>query len=120
MFVTPTSAASLVKEGKLRALATSGEKPLAEFPDLPLLRATVPDYPPSVSWGMTFAPAKTPAAIVDKLNAAIRHSLTIPAVADVVQKAGYIPDGRNAAQTAEFFRQQVAETGEAVRAAGLN
>ena len=120
MFVTPTSAASLVKEGKLRALATSGEKPLAEFPDLPLLRATVPDYPPSVSWGMTFAPAKTPAAVVDKLNAAIRHSLTIPAVADVVQKAGYIPDGRNAAQTAEFFRQQVAETGEAVRAAGLN
>jgi tripartite-type tricarboxylate transporter receptor subunit TctC len=69
---------------------------------------------------MTFAPAKTPAAVVDKLNAAIRHSLTVPAVADVVQKAGYMPDGRSAAQTAEFFRQQVAETGEAVRAAGLN
>jgi tripartite-type tricarboxylate transporter receptor subunit TctC len=120
MFVTPTSAAGLVKEGKLRALATSGAKPLAEFPDLPLLRTTVPDYPPSVSWGMSFAPAKTPAAVVDKLNAAIRHSLTVPAVADVVQKAGYMPDGRNAAQTAEFFRQQVAETGEAVRAAGLN
>ena len=67
---------------------------------------------------MIFAPAKTPAAIVDKLNAAIRHALTVPAVADVVQKAGYMPDGRNAAQTAEFFRQQVAETGEAVRAAG--
>ena len=30
-----------------------------------------------------------------------------------------MPDGRNAAQTGEFFRQQVAETGEAVRAAGL-
>ena len=60
MFVTPTSAAGLVKEGKLRALATTGAKPLAEFPDLPLLSATVPDYPPSVSWGMTFAPAKTP------------------------------------------------------------
>ena len=44
---------------------------------------------------------------------------TVPAVADVVQKSGYVPDGRNAAQTAEFFREQVAETGEAVRAAGL-
>jgi tripartite-type tricarboxylate transporter receptor subunit TctC len=69
---------------------------------------------------MVFAPAKTPAPIVDKLNAAIRHALTVPAVAAIVQKAGYVPDGRNAAQTAEFFREQVAETGEAVRAAGLN
>ena len=119
MFVTPTSAAGLVKEGKLRALATTGAKPMPEFPDLPLLRATVPAYPPSVSWGMMFAPAKTPAAIVDKLNAGIRHALTVPAVVDVVQKAGYVPDGRNAAQTAEFFRQQVAETGEAVRAARI-
>ena len=119
MFVTPTSAAGLVKEGKLRALATTGAKPMAEFPDLPLLRATVPAYPPSVSWGMMFAPAKTPAAIIDKLNAGIRHALTVPAVVDVAQKAGYVPDGRNAAQTAEFFRQQVAETGEAVRAARI-
>jgi tripartite-type tricarboxylate transporter receptor subunit TctC len=120
MFVTPTSAASLVKDGKLRAIANTGAQPMAEFPDLPLLRATVPDYPPSVSWGMIFAPARTPAAVLDKLNAAIRHALTVPAVTDVVGKAGYVPDGRNAAQTAAFFREQVAETGEAVRAAGLN
>jgi tripartite-type tricarboxylate transporter receptor subunit TctC len=119
MFVTPTSAIGLVKEGRLRAIATTGEKPLAEFPDLPLVRTTLPNYPPSVSWGMTFAPAKTPPAIVDKLNGAIRRALTVPAVAEVVQKAGYMPDGRDAAQTAEFFRQQVADTGEAVRAARL-
>ena len=43
---------------------------MAEFPDLPLLGATVPAYPPSVSWGMVFAPAKTPAPIVDRL---LRH-----------------------------------------------
>ena len=119
MFVTPTSAAGLVKEGKLRALATTGARPLAEFPDLPLLSATVPDYPPSVSWGMTFAPAKTSGSIIDKLNAGIRHALTVPAVADIVQKAGYMPDDRDAAQTAAFFRKQVEETGEAVRAARL-
>jgi hypothetical protein len=40
-------------------------------------------------------------------------------VANVVQKAGYIPDGRSAAQTAEFFRQQVEAAGEAVNAAGI-
>jgi len=119
MFVTPPSSAGLVHEGKVRALATTGTKPFADFPDLPLLTATVPDYPPSVSWSMTFAPAKTPAPIVDKLNAAIRHALVVPAVADIVQKAGYFPDGRNAAQTAEFFRKQVEESGEAIRIAKI-
>ena len=119
MFVTPTSVFGLVKDGKLRALATTGTKPFAEFPDVPLLRASVPDYPPSTSWGMFFAPIKTPPAIVDKLNAAIRHALTVPAVADIVGKAGYVPDGRSASQTADFFRQEVAASGEAVRAAGI-
>ncbi len=71
MFVTPTSAIDLVKDGKLRALATTGAKPMAEFPDLPLLSATVPAYPPSVSWGMVFAPAKTPVA--DRRQAQRRH-----------------------------------------------
>jgi tripartite-type tricarboxylate transporter receptor subunit TctC len=119
MFVTPPSSAGLVREGKLRALATTGTKPFPDFPDIPLLTATVPDYPPSVSWSMTFAQAKTPTAIVDKLNAAIRHALTVPAVADIVQKAGYMPDGRDAAQTADFFRQQVKESGEAVEIARI-
>lgn len=66
MFVTPTSAIELVKDGKLRALATTGARPMAEFPDLPLLSATVPAYP------------KTPSPIVDKLNAAIQHALKVP------------------------------------------
>jgi len=35
-------------------------------------------------------------------------------------RAGYIPDGRSAAPTAEFFRKEVEATGEAVRAAGLS
>jgi tripartite-type tricarboxylate transporter receptor subunit TctC len=119
MFVTPPSSAGLVREGKVRALGTTGTKPFADFPDLPLVTATIPDYPPSVTWSMTFAPAKTPAAIVDKLNAAIRRALTVPAVADVVQKAGYMPDGRDAKATAEFFRRQVEESGEAVHIAKI-
>ena len=68
---------------------------------------------------MFFAPAKTSPAILDKLNAGVQHALKAPAVADVVQRAGYEPDGRSAPQTADFFRQEVAAAGEAVRAAGI-
>jgi tripartite-type tricarboxylate transporter receptor subunit TctC len=118
-FLTPATTLPLIEQGKLRAIGFSGSKPFPELPKVPLVSASVPSYPPSSTWGMFFAPAKTPAPIIDKLNGAIRHALTTPAVANVVQKSGYIPDGRSAAQTAEFFRQQVEAAGEAVKAAGI-
>jgi tripartite-type tricarboxylate transporter receptor subunit TctC len=119
MFVTAPSSLPLVKEGKLRAIGHTGTKPFPELPDVPLVSAAVPGFVTAGSWGMFFAPAKTPRTIVDQLNAAIQHALKIPAVADVVQRAGYEPDKRSAAQTAEFFRQEVAAAADAVRAAGI-
>ena len=119
MFVTPPSVIGLVKSGQLRALAFTGSKPFPELPDVPLMKDTVPDYPPVKGWGIFFAPAKTPAMLVDKLNAAVRHALTVPAVANVVQKSGYVPDDRSPAQVAEFFRTQVDEAQKAVQAAGI-
>jgi len=103
----------------LRAIGYTGAKPFPELPDVPLIRDTLPGFSVPGSWGMFYAPAKTPAAIVDRLNAAIQHALQVPAVARVTQTAGYIPDGRSAAQTAEFFRHEVEAAGEAVRAAGI-
>jgi tripartite-type tricarboxylate transporter receptor subunit TctC len=40
-------------------------------------------------------------------------------VAKVVEGSGYVPDERSPAQTAEFFRKEVAAAGEAVKAAGI-
>jgi tripartite-type tricarboxylate transporter receptor subunit TctC len=119
MFVTPPSVLGLINDGKLRALAFTGSKPFPALPDVPLMKDTVANYPPVKAWGIFFAPSKTPPAIVDKLNAAVRHALTVPAVADVVQKFGYLPDNRSPAQTAEFFRAQVDEAQKAVQAAGI-
>jgi tripartite-type tricarboxylate transporter receptor subunit TctC len=119
MFVTPPSVLGLAKEGRLRPLASTGERPLAEFPQLPVMKDLVPGYGVLGSWGMFYAPAKTPVAIIEQLNAAVRHSLKVPAVADVVQRAGYEPDGRSAADTAEFFRREVEAAGEVVRAANI-
>ena len=83
-FVTPATALPLIEQGKLRAIGFNGRKPFPELPDVPLVSASVPSIPPTEHLGIFFAPAKTPAAIVDKLNAAIRHALTVPAVANVV------------------------------------
>jgi tripartite-type tricarboxylate transporter receptor subunit TctC len=68
---------------------------------------------------MLFAPAKTPDAIADKLNAAVREALKAPAVSAVMQRDGYVPDNRSAAETQAFFRKEVEVIGEAVKAAKI-
>jgi tripartite-type tricarboxylate transporter receptor subunit TctC len=119
MFVTPPSVMGLLKEGRVRALAFTGSKPFPAFPDVPLMKDMVPGFEPIGSWGMFFAPAKTPPEIVEKLNASIRAALQAPAVASAMQRDGYIPDNRNVAETATYFRNAVELMGDAVKAAGI-
>lgn len=118
MFVTPPSVMGLLKEGRVRALAFTGSKPFPAFPDVPLMKQYLPGFVAG-SWGMFFAPGKTPNAVIDKLNGAIHAALLAPAVAPVMQRNGYMPDKRNAAETQAFFREKVKEMADAVKAAGI-
>jgi tripartite-type tricarboxylate transporter receptor subunit TctC len=119
MFVTPPSVMGLLRDGRLRPLAYTGEKPFAAYPDVPLMRTIIPDYEPIGSWGMFFAPGKTPKSIVDTLNGAIREALLAPEVASVMARDGYVPDSRDAEQTAAFFRAQLVWAEAAVKAAQI-
>ena len=119
MFVTPPSVMGLIKDGRVRALAFTGTKPFPAFPDVPLMSNVLPSFAPIGSWGMFFAPAKTPDAIVETLNAAVRAAVKNPKVAAVMQRDGYFPDDRDVAQTAAFFRKEVEATEAAVKAAGI-
>jgi tripartite-type tricarboxylate transporter receptor subunit TctC len=119
MFVTPPSVMGLLAEGRIRALAFTGSKAFPAFPNVPLMKDMVPGFEPVGSWGMFFAPAKTPPEIIQKLNASVRAALQAPAVASVMQRDGYIPDNRNVAETAAYFRKEVELMGDAVKAAGI-
>ena len=59
---------SSVRSGRLRALAVTSPKRSAIVPDLPTIAETVPGYE-FIGWYSMFAPAKTPSAIINKLNA---------------------------------------------------
>jgi tripartite-type tricarboxylate transporter receptor subunit TctC len=109
----------LLKDGRVRALAFTGTKPFPPFPNVPLMKDIVPGYEPQGSWGIFLAPGKTPDAIINKLNAEVRKALQAPAVAGVMQRDGYMPDNRDPAATAAFFRKEVENAAEAVKAAGI-
>jgi tripartite-type tricarboxylate transporter receptor subunit TctC len=84
-------AISLVKDGKVRALAVTGPKRAASFPDLPTVaEAALPGYEAVLHYGIV-APAGTPRAVVDKLNAALRAALAEPDVRDRIVSDGAEP-----------------------------
>ena len=96
MFVTPPSVMGLIKDGRVRAARLHRHQAVsADFPDVPLMKDMLPGYQPTGSWGIFCAPGKTPDDIVDKLNGEIRKALQVPAVADIMQRDGYIPDDRD-------------------------
>jgi tripartite-type tricarboxylate transporter receptor subunit TctC len=68
MFTTVASAASLVESGQLRAIAVTSAERSPAFPQLPTVaEAGVPGYA-AESWYGLFAPAGTPADIIERLN----------------------------------------------------
>jgi tripartite-type tricarboxylate transporter receptor subunit TctC len=76
-FSSIPSAIGIAKEGKVRALAVTGPKRSAVFPDLPTVAETLPGFEAVLHYGIV-APAGTPKPIVDKLNAALREAVLAP------------------------------------------
>ena len=80
LWVSSPAAAQQVKAGKLRALAVSTLKRSPAFPDVPTMQeAGVADFEVD-SWYAMLVPAKTPRAIIDKLNKALNTVLAEPAI----------------------------------------
>ena len=80
LWVSIPAAAQFVKTGKLKALAVSTLRRSAAFPDVPTMQeAGVADFEVD-SWYAMFVPAKTPKAIVDKLNQALNAVVAQPEI----------------------------------------
>ena len=77
------SVTPFIRGGKLRALATTGEKRTAALPDTPTLNEQGIKAYPTYSWWGVYAPSGTPRPIVDRMNAEITKAIRSP---DVTQK----------------------------------
>jgi tripartite-type tricarboxylate transporter receptor subunit TctC len=85
------SAISNVKAGKLRALAVTSARRVSVAPEIPTFaEAGVPGYE-SIGWFGAVAPARTPAPIIERLNAEMAAALAAPDVRERVLAAGVEP-----------------------------
>mgnify|MGYP003350401823 CR=1 FL=1 len=76
MFATTGSVMPHVKSGRIRALAVTSKEPTPLVPGLPAVATAVPGYE-SLTFTGFFAPAKTPQAIITRLNQAARKHLDL-------------------------------------------
>lgn len=106
MFDTSTSALPHVKGGKVRALAVSGGQRLKELPNVPTFAEQgMPGFDVPAWYGF-LAPAGTPAAVVQWLNAEVNQVLKDPAIVARLDQNGAFAVGGSPAQLGEFMKLQ--------------
>jgi tripartite-type tricarboxylate transporter receptor subunit TctC len=119
MFASASSVTSHIKSGKLRALAVSSLQPSELAPGLPTIAASgVPGYESVAIFGV-LAPAKTPAALVKRLNQEIVRVLTSAAVKERFFNAGSEVVASTPLQFAEAIKSEMSRMGKVIKDAGI-
>ncbi len=119
MFNTVITTLPHVKSGKLRALATTGANRLPSLPDLlTVAEAGVPGYENS-SWTALGAPARTPRAIIERVNRELAAVLQLPDIIEKHAAVGSVITGGTPEQFRDYLKTEFIKFGKLVKEAGL-
>jgi tripartite-type tricarboxylate transporter receptor subunit TctC len=118
-FLSSASGAPHIKAGALRALAVTSAQPSFLFPGLPTLAASgLPGYEMDNMNGM-FVPAKTPAAIIKRLNEEIVRAINRPEIKEKLLNAGLEIVGSSPEQFAAKMKSDMTAVGKLIKDAGI-
>jgi tripartite-type tricarboxylate transporter receptor subunit TctC len=108
-----------IRSGKLKAIGIADAK---RHPLLPDVRTLAEQGLPGVdsnNWYALFAPAKTPPALVDSLNAAVRRALAVPAVNEKLTSTGSEPAASTPQELAALLERDTEKWAKLIRAKGI-
>jgi tripartite-type tricarboxylate transporter receptor subunit TctC len=109
----------LHKAGKLRCLAASSRSRSPIAPDIPTMQeAGVAGYVADAWFGL-FAPAGTPAAAIERVNAEVNRAMQAPAIRSRFETLGCEPVGGSAADFRAYFKSEIGKWGKVIRSAGV-
>ena len=117
MFDAITVMSALAKDGKVRALATTGATRNPLTPDLPTVAETVPGYEATI-WLGVMAPKATPKEVVAFLNTAINKVINLPEVKETWLKQGAIPLVKTPAEFDAYLRKDIDKWAAVVKVSG--
>jgi tripartite-type tricarboxylate transporter receptor subunit TctC len=117
---SPPSLLGFIKDGRLHALAVGSDRRLALLPEVPTTKeAGVSGEPLIPTFFALSAPAGTPPAIVDRLNAELRHALAQPDVDARLHTAGLVPIGSSPAAMTRIVAHDVDRFAALVKDIGI-
>ena len=120
ILISITLGAPNVRAGKLRALATSGDKRTVQLPQVPsFAEAGIQDFNPQ-SWSGLFVPAGTPQAIVQRLHDEFSQTLKDPEVLKRLQDLSAEPVMNSPDQFAAFLKTESERLGRLIRERGIS
>ena len=115
---TITGVLAQVRAGKLRALGVAIPRRSPYLPDVPTIAEQgFPGFE-SVGWIGLCAPAKTPVAILDKLNAEVLKMLGSPDAKARIEDLAFTPVGNSRAQFAEWIKSEIAKWSKIAKDSG--
>ena len=118
MFSNIVSALPHARSGRLRALAVTSAKRLASAPELPTLAESgLPGYE-ATAWYALFAPARTPSAIVNKLNSEVNALLKMPDVTERLLSLGAESMAMSPRELGVYVETEMAKWGKLIKASG--
>ena len=118
-FENVLSSSPHVATGKLRAIATSGRNRSRALPDVPTVAESgLPGFE-VVLWQGLLAPAGTPRAIIERLNAGVVASVAKPDLRERFAQLNVEPVGGTSAQFATYLQSEIDKWGKVIRAAKI-
>jgi len=96
-----------IKAGKIKALATSASRRVAELPDVPTVRELGYPVLEAEGWNGFFAPAKTPREVLERLNRELAAAVKHPEVAKRLRDMAAEPIGSSGAEQEAIFKRQM-------------
>ena len=104
-----------LKSGRIRLLAVGNSKRIQGAPDLPTLAESgVPGYE-AIAWFGVVAPARTPAAIIARLNAEFINVVNTSSVRDYLLQQGIEPRTSTPEQFGTFLKSEIPKWAEVIR-----
>jgi tripartite-type tricarboxylate transporter receptor subunit TctC len=107
------------REGKLRAIAVTGQKRSAAAPEIPTVAESgIPGFEVTAWYGMS-APAKTPRAIIERLQSEVARAVNSPDVRERLIGLGATPVGSPPEEYARFVQAEIEKWAKVIKAAGI-
>jgi tripartite-type tricarboxylate transporter receptor subunit TctC len=119
IFDNMVSIISHVRAGSLRGLAVTTRERVALVPDMPTIAESgVPGFD-VFSWFGFFVPARTPEAVVARINADTNAALVYPQVKSRFDDLGAVPKGSTPTELAAFLKSEIDKWGPVIREAKI-